>query len=178
MTRKPSIQDIESTYSVQLPPNDFGGLRRNCETGLCELCRDVLASNDPILSTLPSLPEIEEDWRIAFTKVFPKIDKVVWLDPTAANNLKDGFMEGYKAASKKNVYSEANVRKALVMKNIGYGVEHIIKSLKPAPKAIECEMEDVTDYSYHTRIDVAREPHWKPKVDKDNKIIVKRWIYE
>ena len=142
-------------------------------------CWQIIASTDPSLG-LPLLPPIEEkiDYKgfnevwIKFIHSIPPLNRTNVVQFT--DEAKNIWKEGYKAAKAKR-YSEEDLEKALVMKNMGYGKEFIIQSLNPLPKQVEVEMEDFCDYEGEELWEIT--PDWRLKL-KNNIIQVIRWIYE
>lgn len=57
----------------------------------------------------------------------------------------DKFVKGYRAAQEKGCYSIEDIKKALVLKNMGYGEKHIIESLNQPKKLVAIEVNSVSD---------------------------------
>lgn len=150
--------------------------------------RKILASTDTTLG-LPLLPKVEEetDWEYAFSVVFPAIKNVAKHD---ADNLKDGFMEGYKAASVKK-YTEEDIIKLLkyireyedFYQLVDEELLHIFvpsytkEHLTPKPIAVEVEIEDWRGDGEDPEIGNHRKDLIFPKT-KDNIVVIKKWIYD
>lgn len=90
-------------------------------------CR-ILASNDPSLN-LPLLPKRLVD---EIKETLNKVDRV------CPHLTQEDRYRIHAAFSKK--YTEEDIDKALVMKNMGYGKAHILKTLNPKPTSGEVEM--------------------------------------
>lgn len=177
-------------------PNDFGGLRMNCETGFCELCRDVLASTNPSLD-LPKLPEVKKQLPIQ-TKALKRLSEISKkYDEIKRPDLKydgyeeqvflDGFIDGYQANP--NKYSEEDMKKAFIegtsqmydyMKGseLGYAADKsadsYIKSLNQPKVPVQVEVEMRTEGKFDSFYDMK---NGIPELI-DNQVIVKRWVYE
>lgn len=157
----------------------------------------IIGSSNPALSTLPSLPEIEEDIEeLARNNNSPLLgydgDKGIAgkIFTCAIKNFKDG----YRAASK-NKYSEEEAFGALViaielwqlksddgnLKILYDTFKETLKTIDMAPKpiAIEVEMKFKEAFGAIDCSDPDDGPYgsYYPKVDKDNKILG-RYIYE
>lgn len=53
----------------------------------------------------------------------------------------DGYMNGYEAAQSKGCFTEEDVKRALVLKNMGYGEKYILDSLKQPKKLVAIEVD-------------------------------------
>lgn len=150
--------------------------------------KNIVASTDKSLG-LPLLPEIkEEEWdknrQVAFSK-FLSENQDVKLDTGSKLKL---FNAGYKAASSKE-YTEEDMENAydnganfaLKRRNDCFTdvfeaeKQKYIKSLTPPPIQVEVEMED---YPVTGTFGLKSEEQVTlPRVDSNNTIIVKRYIY-
>lgn len=146
----------------------------------------ILASNDPALSILPSLPEIEDVFSTEMAReLLLKYWSPVVLPETAACKI------GYKAASKQRMYSEEDMRKtfkAARKKDDFDGTYEYAtfncyaEALIKQPIAVEVEMQPIlivakVDLKLPTFFNEVHASKFEPKVDSNNKIIVKRWVY-
>lgn len=156
----------------------------------------VIASTDPSLG-LSLLPQIEE----AEFSIVDKLVKMFPSQPLSGDKIA-GFILGYKAAKAKK-YTEENMRNAIKMAKqcVAYSEaangkewtevefyheeDEIIKSFNPLPIAVEVEMEyefkNTPDQQQWQEMSHSEKMEYAvptvPKVDKNNIIQVKRWIY-
>lgn len=166
-------------------PYDFGGLRKNCETGFCEMCRDVVASNDPALKELPILPNAEENSSIATLQQLMEELPVDWLGTGGLGSDPDGegnkwikkWDKAYKAASKKQ-FTEEDMRKAVSWGHYNEPTSEkksntFIQSLKPKPPiAVELQI----GLTHADRAPNGFEEYLI--VDENNFVNVLKWVYE
>jgi len=68
----------------------------------------------------------------------------VFTDHTVAEASKEDFKDGYKAVQQKGIYSEEDLRKALLIKHDGLSVDYVIQHLKQ--QYIELEVEEHTEW--------------------------------
>jgi hypothetical protein len=166
---------------------------------------EVLASNDPSLTDIPQLPEIEENIE---EQAFDFLSKERF------GNYKEGHSDGNKTVVSMLVkfsktalkdgkkYTEEDMLKAIQYgktidpdDNLLYGKEYtqFMVSLRPLPIAIEVEIEDNQCDGCNAGLPLVNGIHkdhqlmgiactanryTKPKVDQNNQIIIKRWIYD
>lgn len=182
--RKTTIDYITDGEQVKLPAN---------QTELdSPMWFKILATTDKSLS-LPLLPSIEEDVISLAENAYPYItvpDKEI----TASHNAKQdtrriAWIQGYKANKKK--WTDEDMRNAMRSMR-GYDFKHIsdatfddlmeahMNHIKPQPIAVEVEMEkkceaELVNCSFGRGKDCDCEI--VPKVDQNNFVIVKRWIF-
>lgn len=156
----------------------------------------IIGSNDPSLKDIPQLPEIEENIIAALAKVgldnptagevyaYKAASKNKYSEEDILEAIRKARMERYDSLEKKVV-------------GFSYTKKEILESLTKQPTAIEVEMEVDADDKRNWYEDVPSGKYWedepippskdrlytnakylKPKVDKDNRLIVKKWIYE
>lgn len=167
----------------------------------------IIASNDPALSTLPSLPEIETGkyiWVVYNPKAGKEQNTTIRVQGFEDEKDADKFMQGYPhlimlqewvVDSKQRMYSEKEIQKALDMftdEAPGFYVKkHFFENLSVIsyPTAIEVDLTLIgaswcsvcKDYATQDCLDRhvqgIGEARYKPKVDSNNKIIG-RYVYE
>lgn len=164
---------------------------------------EKIASSNPSLG-LPLLPAVEED----LTPVFEKCFKNSGIAPKYRELYEIGVEDGYKAASTKkwsdedmfeysnwvtewclyNKYQKTNdgakhfgLRERVTNKQLFAKWRSIYEKKKPIAVEVEMELVDDNDYSDFeeggTYPGVVNSEHLL-KVDENNFVIVKRWIYE
>lgn len=141
----------------------------------------VVASNDPSLTDVPKLPEIE-DTILKTTREVIGSDKRFTTDDL--DKIMLGYQLGYKAASKKK-YTEEQVKNLYLgtLQNIGTSVKQeqmptweqakAMLERQAIPKEVELEMDMKWDYS-------GAPPacsYFIPKVE-NGFVIIKSWKYE
>lgn len=145
----------------------------------------LIASNDDSVSSLPKLPTVERKPGHLAIEAWNEIASPE--DADGAPWYVDGWARGYEAAKGEGKYSEEDMRRAFLQGQRGEGstatymhFEDFLDSLNKhsIPTAVVVEMEYVIeDFSgsmnVPTYADVVT-----PKTDKDNTIIVKRWIWK
>jgi len=158
----------------------------------------IMASTHKALG-LPILPPIEEDIeKIANLKYTRQSENKPYCEIKDVRAIA-GFIEGYKAASTKK-FTKEDMRKAWNASEIEHIAEHeqtdatveelggqtfeqFIQSLNPQPIAVIVEMELVEDNDFSDYEEGGTHPgvttsQYEPKVDENNQIIVKFWVYE
>lgn len=142
----------------------------------------ILASSDKELN-LPLLPTIENDWEVAYNRTFPKAYLV---GEKGMKDIKDGFMEGYKANTKKWSDEDLRLVFGLGAANNANGkpsFEEVIKSLSPKPIGVEVEMEQLCHQTgqlcgYPCNGEDNCKESTYIKVDIDIFVKVVKWVYE
>jgi len=117
-------------------------------------------------------------------------------DADIAPHYIDGYMNGYEAAQSKGCFTEEDVKKALVLKNMGYGEKYILDSLKQPKKLVAIEVETqkvpvISDKEYEELEKGTREytdtkpfdielvvPQNKSEQYPDGLLTIKQYFYE
>lgn len=174
------IDDADIVREVTIDDNEYWKARPDYSK--------IIASNNPALSTLPSLPEMDEDLDALFLEAGGKYCEEHELEYRVARRF---FITGYEAAFKQRMYSEEDMKKAFISgRKFQQGgksakeqpgrnepdFDTFLKSLTKQPIAIEVEMKDEGGWAG----DFDEKQWWMerlvPKVDSNNKIIG-RYIY-
>lgn len=141
----------------------------------------IIASDNSKLG-LPLLPKIEEydeDFKVKCIDLLLHESKDT--DPAS-------FIKGYKAASAKK-YTEEDMRD-IYFNGLIDGIKGVpedekgnkmfkehLRFFKKIPVQVEVEMEAKRDPNETEKVKILH-LHFEPKVDSNNFVIVKRWVYE
>lgn len=151
----------------------------------------ILASNDPALKDLPLLPPIKEDISEIIQKAkekYPYQTNTTEEDKGLILGLRLAYIDGYKAAKAKK-YSEEDMWWAYTRgfqaseekKKPLTDFREVIQSFNPVPIQVEVEMWDFADSIEKMPEGKLKENlkkrHENPKLDNNNTVIVKRYIY-
>lgn len=149
----------------------------------------ILASTDPYLG-LPLLPAINNIRKEAVkksAKAWMSIPTEVKINAEGVDYTV-GYVEGYEEAVSTKKYSEEDMKKCFFRANnlryelrnkktsIEEEFDDYMKSLNPKPIAVEVEMRYETWYEGTKKLTNIH--NFVLKVDENNTVIVKRWIYE